>query len=321
MSALANINSDSNRSFANRLVRARQSKIFLRDRSSNDAQKIVAAMAQLKSTDVTKGLCKSKSPKSTQHRTIFISDTHLGTKGCRADLLLDFLQHNDCETLYLVGDIIDGWRLKSSWYWDDIHTAVIHCVLKKAREGTRVVYIPGNHDEGLRQFEGIDVARVELRNSAWHETKDGRKFVVCHGDDFDAVIRYAKWLAIVGDWAYGLALALNQWVNTIRRWFNLPYWSLSRYLKGKVKNAVEYISRYEVAVTQAAKQKGADGVICGHIHHPEIRTIEGTLYCNDGDWVESCSALVEDAYGNLEILFWTEFTTYQEQLAKDPIAA
>jgi len=241
-----------------------------------------------------------------RYRTIWISDIHLGTRGCKAEFLLDFLRATESETLYLVGDIVDGWRLKRSWYWPQPHNDVVQKLLRKARKGTRVVYIPGNHDEILRRFLEINIGQIEVVSEAVHVTADGRKLLVLHGDAFDAVVRYARWLAFLGDWAYNVALAANHWINLLRRRLGLSYWSLSAYLKQRVKNAVEYISRFEAAVAEAAAKRGADGVVCGHIHHAEIREIAGVTYCNDGDWVESCTALVEHADGRLEILRWVE---------------
>jgi UDP-2,3-diacylglucosamine pyrophosphatase LpxH len=239
-----------------------------------------------------------------RHRTIFISDVHLGTRGCKAELLADFLVRNSCETLFLVGDIVDGWRLKRRWYWPDAHNRVIEALLRKIDAGTRVVYVPGNHDEVLRIYCGRSIAGVEVMYEAVHETADGRQLLVLHGDRFDAVIAYAKWLAHLGDGAYTMALHLNEVCHALRRALNLPYWSLSAWLKGKVKNALEYICRFEEAVAREVRARGFDGVVCGHIHHAAIKTIEGVLYVNDGDWVESCTALVEDMRGNLEILCW-----------------
>jgi UDP-2,3-diacylglucosamine pyrophosphatase LpxH len=239
-----------------------------------------------------------------QHRTIFISDTHLGTRGCKADALADFLAHNNCRTLYLVGDIVDGWRLKHRWFWPDAHNRVLEEILHKIDTGTRVIYVPGNHDEVLRDYCGREIAGVELMRETVHETADGRRLLVLHGDQFDGVIAYARWLAFLGDWAYTRALELNEVCAAIRKAFGLPYWSLSAYLKNKVKNAVEYICRFENAIVEEARTRGLDGVVCGHIHHAAIRNIDGILYTNDGDWVESCTALTEDTRGNLEILHW-----------------
>ena len=239
-------------------------------------------------------------------RSIWISDIHLGTRGCKALFLLDFLRYTDSDNLYLVGDIFDGWRMRKSWYWAQSHNDVIQKILRKARKGTRVVYIPGNHDEVLRDYLDLQLGGIHVIGEAVHETADGKRFLIVHGDEFDSVVRYAKWLALLGDWAYNLALVANHWVNATRRVLGYPYWSLSAYLKHKVKNAVEYIGRFEAAVAREAARRGVDGVICGHIHKPEIREIDGVLYCNDGDWVESCSALVEHMDGRLEILNWVE---------------
>ena len=243
-----------------------------------------------------------------QHRTLFLSDIHLGTPGCKAELLLDFLRHNDAETFYLVGDIIDGWRIKRSWYWNAAHNAVVQELLRKARKGAAIIYVPGNHDEALRDYTGLNFGGVDVIGEAIHETADGRQFLVIHGDQFDSVVKYAKWLAHLGDRAYGIALALNNWLHEVRRFFGLSYWSLSSYLKNRVKNAVEYISSYEQAVARSARERGVDGVICGHIHHAEICDFDGVLYCNDGDWVESCTALCEDETGALSLITWQTFS-------------
>jgi len=245
-------------------------------------------------------------PRPQQHRTIWISDVHLGTRGCKADLLLDFLRSNESDMLYLVGDIIDGWRLTRVWFWRPTHNAVIDEILRKARAGTRVIYVPGNHDEALRPYTGHSFAGVEVIGEAIHETADGRRLLVIHGDHFDGVVMYAKWLAYLGDWAYATALRLNDVVAAARRRCGLPYWSLSRWLKAQVKNAVEYIDRFETAVVREARRRKLDGVVCGHIHKAEMRQMGDILYCNDGDWVESCTALVEDYTGRLQIIAWTE---------------
>jgi UDP-2,3-diacylglucosamine pyrophosphatase LpxH len=260
-----------------------------------------------------------------RHRTIFISDTHLGTRGCKADLLADFLAHNDCDTLYLVGDIVDGWRLKRSWYWTDAHSRVVNEILRKVEDGTRVVYIPGNHDEAFREYCGLLFAGIELKRETLHRTADGRDLLVMHGDQFDGVLTYAKWLALLGDHAYTFALRLNEVLNHTRRFLGLPYWSLSAYLKSKVKNAAQFISNFETAIAGEARRRDVDGIVCGHIHYAQIKTIDGILYCNDGDWVESCTALTEDARGRLEIVAWKGFAqredTYAATLATAPVGA
>jgi len=241
-----------------------------------------------------------------RYRTIWISDIHLGTRGCNAEMLIDFLDHVDSDTMYLVGDIIDGWRLKKKFYWPVAHNDVVWRLLKRARRGTRMIYIPGNHDEVFRQFTGLDFGGVAIRRKAIHETADGRRLLVLHGDEFDAITLAHRWLAHVGDVAYNLLMQLNRWMNTARRWLNMPYWSLSKHAKAKVKNAVAFISQFEEVVAQAAGSRGVDGVVCGHIHTAEMRDIAGVAYYNDGDWVEGCTALVEHFDGRMEVLHWAD---------------
>ncbi len=237
-------------------------------------------------------------------RTMWISDLHLGTPGCQAKALLDMLRQVECDTLYLVGDIIDGWQLRRQWYWPQSHNDVVQKVLRKARKGTRVVYVPGNHDEFARRYCGLSFGGVEVAEDALHTTADGQVLWVTHGDMFDGVVQCARWLALAGDWAYETTLRLNARLNSVRAWMGLPYWSLSRFLKVKVKRAVSYVSDFERAVAREARKRGAHGVVCGHIHNAELRTIEGILYANDGDWLESLTALVEHPNGRLEILEW-----------------
>jgi UDP-2,3-diacylglucosamine pyrophosphatase LpxH len=241
-----------------------------------------------------------------KHRTVWISDIHLGTRGCNAEMLVDFLKSIQCETLYLVGDIIDGWKLRKGWYWPAAHNEVVRRILKMAHRGTRVVYIVGNHDEMLRDYAGMNLGGVEIVDDIVHHCADGRKLLVTHGDAFDTVVLYARWLAFLGDQAYSLLLRLNVVLNRARRWLNLPYWSLSAYLKRRVKNAVEFVSDFEEAVARAATERGLDGVVCGHIHTAEIRMIGDVTYYNDGDWVESCTALVEDTDGSFRIIDWAK---------------
>ena len=241
-----------------------------------------------------------------RYRTVWISDVHLGTRGCNAALLIDFLDHVDSDTLYLVGDMIDGWRLKKRFYWPAAHNDVVWRLLKRARRGARVIYIPGNHDQLFRQFSGLDFGGIAIRGKAIHETADGRRLLVLHGDEFDAITLAQPWLAYVGDSAYTALIALNRWVNAARRRLGLRYWSLSKHAKAKVKNAVAFISRFEEVVAHAAGSRGVDGVVCGHIHTAEARLIAGTAYYNDGDWVESCTALVEHHDGRIELLHWAD---------------
>jgi len=237
-------------------------------------------------------------------RTIWISDLHLGTTGCQARHLLDFLRHTESEHLYLVGDIIDGWQLRRRWYWPQAHNDVVQKILRKARKGTRVIYIPGNHDEFGRHFLNLSFGGIEVCEEAMHVTADGRRLLVLHGDLFDAVVQQARWLAIVGDRLHTTVLHLNRWLNALRARLGFPYWSLAKYVKLRVKNAVSYIVDFEHAVAAEARLREADGVVCGHIHKAEIRDIDGILYCNDGDWVESLTALVEAADGSLRVLSW-----------------
>ncbi len=239
-------------------------------------------------------------------RAIFISDIHLGTPGCQAAHLLDFLRHTESRYLYLVGDVIDGWQLKRRWYWQQSHNDVIQKVLRKARKGTQVTYIAGNHDEALRHFLGMAFGGIEILAEAEHRTADGKRLLVIHGDLFDAVVQGAKWLAYLGDRLYMLSLKLNRWFNRARAELGLPYWSLAQFLKQRVKNAVSYIGDFEAALAQESRRRGFDGVVCGHIHKAEIRDIGGILYCNDGDWVESLTALVELDSGELRIIDWKE---------------
>ena len=247
---------------------------------------------------------------STAYRSVFLSDIHLGTRGCQADLLLDFLRHMSCERLYLVGDIVDGWRMKGGWYWPQSHNDVVQKIFRLARKGVAVAYIPGNHDDRVRDFCGVHFGGVVVARDAIHQTRDGRRFLVLHGDEFDGVVRHAPWLALSGDLAYRAVLALNTTVNRMLRRLGFGYWSFSAFLKGKVKNALKFIDKFETAVAAEARRRGVDGVICGHIHKAEMRDINGVIYVNDGDWVESCTALVEHLDGRLEILHWAKMRSW-----------
>ena len=240
------------------------------------------------------------------YRAIFISDLHLGTPGCQADALLDFLKENSSDNLYLIGDIIDGWQLRRKWYWPQAHNDVVQKLLKRARKGTKVIFVPGNHDEFAREFVDHHFGGIEVLDHASHTLLDGRKLWLVHGDYFDAVVQYAKWLAIVGDYLYEFTLRMNRHFNRVRARLGMRYWSLSAYLKNKVKKALNFITDFENAVAHEAKKRGFDGVVCGHIHKAEMREIEGILYCNDGDWVESRSALVEHVDGKLELIYWDQ---------------
>ena len=246
----------------------------------------------------------AEDPASRKFRTLFISDVHLGTRGCQAELFLNFLRDVDADTIYLVGDIVDGWRMRSSWYWPQSHNDVVQKLLRKARKGSRMIYIPGNHDEFLRDYYGTHFGGIEVMETAIHEAADGKKFLVLHGDVFDVIVRNARWLAYFGDWAYDFAIFTNRYFNFIRRKLGFPYWSLSKWAKHKVKNAVNFIGEFEQAVALEARKQNVEGVICGHIHHATIHDLYGTRYMNCGDWVESCTALAENPDGTFELLTW-----------------
>lgn len=265
-----------------------------------------------------------------QYRSVWISDTHLGTKGCKAEYLRDFLDHLECETLYLVGDIIDlwSWNVKSGFYWPTLHSDIVQRVIDKARQGTRVVYIPGNHDEPFRKHAGMLFNGIEVHLNAIHATADRRRFLVMHGDEYDSIVCHNRSLAYIGGEAYELLLVVNRWFNSLRKLLGFKYWSLSAYLKHKVKNAVQFMNNYQHVLSLEAHKQKVDGVICGHIHHADISQMEfGKIYCNTGDWVESCTALVEDDAGQLTVIHWLEDSyrlldaANQEQAAKMPSAA
>lgn len=242
------------------------------------------------------------------YRSLFLSDLHLGTKGAQADALLEFLRLHEAQTIYLVGDIVDGWRLRSSWYWPQSHNDVVQKLLRKARKGARIIYVPGNHDEFLRNFYGTHFGGIEVCETALHETADGKRYLVIHGDAFDVVVRHARWLAFLGDWAYEIALSASTRINVVRRKFGFTYWSLSAWAKRKVKNAVNFIGCFEETLAAEAARHGVDGVICGHIHCAAQRDFDGFTYLNTGDWVESCTALVEHEDGRMEIIHWAAFS-------------
>jgi UDP-2,3-diacylglucosamine pyrophosphatase LpxH len=240
---------------------------------------------------------------TTHYRTIWISDLHLGTPEAKANFLLDFLSRHEADRYYLVGDVFDGWALQRSWYWPTSHNEVIQGLLRKA-QSTNITYVPGNHDEVARDYPGLQLGGITIKKNAVHTTADGRDFLVVHGDEFEGVVRHAKWLDFLGGWAYVGVLKLDRWFNKVRRLFNLPYWSLSTYLKHSTRRAVQFISDFEETAAHEAGDEGHDGVICGHIHHPSMRHVDGVHYANTGDWVESCTALVEHLDGRLELLRW-----------------
>lgn len=241
-----------------------------------------------------------------EYRTVFISDAHLGLSGVRADELSAFLKHVRCERLYLVGDIIDLWALRSRWRWPAMHNQVVRRLLKIAKRGTSVTYIPGNHDDALRQYLGLDLGGVRIAKQAVHRTSDGRSLLITHGDEYDLVVQHSRFLSMLGSWAYDHLILLNRAADSVRAVFGLKKWSFSQAIKAKVKMACTFVSKFEDALLREAARRGLDGVVCGHVHHPELREIEvggsPRLYANCGDWVERSSALVEHEDGRLEIL-------------------
>jgi len=239
-----------------------------------------------------------------RYRTLFLSDIHLGTKACQAHLLLDFLKYNEADTIFFVGDIIDFWQFRRAVYWPQLHNDVIQKILRKGRKGARIVYIPGNHDEAMREYDYNAFGSIEIVRDAVFEALDGRRLLILHGDEFDVIVRYARWLALLGHWAYGAALWTNTYVNRFRKWLDLPYWSLAAHLKFKVKKAVNYLGEFESAITEEAKRRECDGVVCGHIHHAAIQEVRGITYMNCGDWVESCTAIGETLEGKFELIHW-----------------
>jgi len=247
-----------------------------------------------------------REPGKTHYRTIFLSDIHLGTRGCRAELLLEFLKQHTCDQLYLVGDIIDGWRFKKGFYWPQTHTNVMRRFLTLSKRGTQVTYVTGNHDEFLRKYSDTEIGNIRIVDEAVHRTSDGRRYLVVHGDAYDVVTRYHRWIALLGDIGYDLLLDLNVHLNRWRARLGYGYWSLSAWVKYRVKRAVSFVSSFEDAVSHHCRQRGYEGVVCGHIHHAEITNYGDIRYMNCGDWVESCSALAEDETGNFHLIRWAE---------------
>lgn len=243
-------------------------------------------------------------------RSIFVSDVHLGARDSHAEYLLDLLTHTESQYLYLVGDIFDLWKLRSGWYWPSIKNRVVQAVLRKAERGTRVVYIPGNHDELARDYAGMMFSGVKVMRDAVHTTGDGRRLLVSHGDEFDAVVAVSRWLRYFGDINYTVLLFLNHYYNRLRRSVGLPYWSLCSYIKGRVGNAMAYVRRFEQAAVDRTRHLGLDGIVCGHIHVANVAMIEGRLYANCGDWVENCTAVVEEADGALRLLHWARDSAF-----------
>lgn len=243
--------------------------------------------------------------KHTHYRTVFISDVHLGDTDCKAEYLLDFLDHSRIDTLYLIGDIIDMWALSRQFSWPDAHNRLLHRFLQMPAQGTRVIYLPGNHDEPAQRYDGMAFGDIEIHREYIHTTQNGRKLLIMHGDQFDQEVCFGPLHHWVGDKAYKLLMFSNRWYNRFRIWRGHDYWSLAGYLKSRVKGAADAIARYRDIGCREAASRGLDGIVCGHIHHPEITSVNGVQYCNDGDWVENCSALTEDQHGNLRLVYWT----------------
>lgn len=256
--------------------------------------------------------------KTTHHKTIWLSDLHLGNKDCKAEFLLNFLNYNTCDTLYLVGDIFDMWQMTKQFRWPEAHNKVMHKVMEMSGKGTRVVYLPGNHDQPIQSYSGMAFGDIEVEREIIHTTQAGKRYLVLHGDQFDADVTLGRFEAWLGDKGYDLLLFVNRWYNRFRSWRNNHYWSLAGYIKQHIKGANEAIARYRNATCKRAAEMGLDGVICGHIHHPEEHIINGIHYINDGDWIENCSALCEDNNGNLELVHWVEILRAEQAIARFP---
>lgn len=255
-------------------------------------------------------------------RTVWISDIHLGSRDCRADYLLDFLRRVECETLYLLGDVVDFWAMKRQFLWPSSHYEVLRLVMQKARNGTRVIYLPGNHDEVVREFVGHNFGPIEIVDELLHTTADGRRLLLFHGDALDGHVQLDLISRHLGEAAYDLLMWVHRWVNRGRRLLGLRYWSLASYVKARNGKAMKAIALFRAAALEEARRRGVDGVVCGHIHHAEVTLEDGLLYCNDGDWVESCTTLVEDMNGQLSLLRWTEIQEFiSEAQPALPVAA
>jgi len=263
----------------------------------------------------------AKGKRAIRVRSVFISDVHLGSRDSRAAELLQFLASVEVEYLFLVGDIIDFWSLRKNFYWPQQHNEVVRAILGKAREGARVIYVPGNHDDDMREFCGSVFGNLQIRRKYVHATADGRELLVMHGDELDAAVKCSRWLAWLGGGAYDLALRLNRAVNGLRRLFGLPHWSIANYLKLRLRNAVRYVEAFEHAAARAAAQRKLHGIVCGHIHRPMVRNIDGILYCNDGDWVENCTALVEEHSGRISMWSWAHAGQIGERRELAQVAA
>lgn len=248
------------------------------------------------------------------YRTIWISDLHIGSTQCQADSLLDFLKHNDSQKLYLVGDIIDFWALSKKMYWPRDHNTIIQKILRKARHGTQIIYIPGNHDENVRDYDDYVFGDIIVKKSDIHTTALGKRFLIVHGDEYDTIAQHHRWMAKLGSVGYDWLIELNRFLRLCRRLLGVQsHFSLAAYIKFKVKNVVQFMSDYEQTIVKTLENEGVDGVICGHIHHAEIKDIEGFMYVNTGDFVESCTAIVEHHDGSLELVRWQNQETQKNR--------
>lgn len=247
-------------------------------------------------------------PASRAVRAAWVSDLHLGTRASNAQAFLDFLRTHEIGTLYIVGDLIDVWQLRRGIYWPQEHNDVIQKILRAARKGTQVIYIPGNHDEFVERFAGV-YGNISIQKHAIHTTADGRRILIIHGHELDAVVQNVRWLAFAGDLGYQFLLSLNPAINFVRRRFGHGYWSLSAYAKKRVKDAVSFVGEFEKAIVHYAERFQVDAVLCGHIHSASIRQFGAVTYYNCGDWVETCSALIENQDGTIELLHFHPFAT------------
>jgi UDP-2,3-diacylglucosamine pyrophosphatase LpxH len=236
-------------------------------------------------------------------RSLFLSDIHLGTRACQSHRLLEFIKQYDCEYLFLVGDIVDFWALKRGIYWPAEHNTVVQKILRLARHGVKVIYVPGNHDEALREYLDAVFGDIAVRGDCVHTAADGRRYALTHGDQYDQVTTYARWLSVLGDVSYHALVHMNRLLSLVRRKLGVTgHWSLADYAKRNVLKAVSFVGDFEQAVARGVRERGLDGVICGHIHTPVIKDVDGVLYMNCGDWVDSCSAVIERLDGSMQLV-------------------
>lgn len=255
------------------------------------------------------------------YRTVWLSDIHLGHLDCKAEYLLDFLDKHKIDNLYLVGDIVDMWAMKRQFLWPDAHNQLFYTLLSMPKTGTEVIYLPGNHDAPAQKYDGMTFVDIKLHREYIHTTAQGKKLLILHGDQFDEEVCFGALHSWIGDHSYRFLLTLNRWHDRIRKLLGLPYWSLAGYLKSKVKGAKTAITRFKTSCCNRARERGLDGVVCGHIHYPEIDRVEGIEYFNDGDWIENCSALTEDNEGNMQLVYWPFISADRAALAPDTKSA